>query len=287
VVSMEMERTAARDPARDGALPEDGPLFWEAPFGSLPSGARFALTTRRGGVSEGPFARLNVGLRVGDREEAVLENIRRVRAAAGMSEDEPLRVRQVHGTAIVEPSGSGSAADGFLVAGGDPWVAVSVADCAPVALVSRDGARGALLHSGWRGTVDGIGVRAVEALARRGVDRAGVHAVIGPCIHACCYPVGNEVARRVPTFLLKPHPSGRFALDLPGAIAAALGSAGVSPARITIAPECTACRPDAFYSHRRDAGVTGRHWAILRLGTASTAESGEDGPRRSARRTRT
>jgi YfiH family protein len=246
--------------------------LWTAPAGSLPEGVRFAMATRNGGVSEGPYATLNLGLRVDDREEAVLENARRVREALGMTQDEPRRVRQVHGAALVGAAqvganGAGRAADGFLVRGGDPWVAVSVADCAPVAVVAADGSQGALLHSGWRGTRDGIAVRAVEALGRRGVPPSELHVVVGPCIHACCYPVGAETAARFPTFLSKPHPSGRFALDLPGAILTSLAGAGVSPGRSFTAPECTACRPDRFFSHRRDSGVTGRHWALLSLPT--------------------
>ncbi|HLQ67634.1 MAG TPA: polyphenol oxidase family protein [Candidatus Limnocylindrales bacterium] len=227
------------------------------------------MTTRLGGKSRGAFQSLNVGLRVGDEEEAVLENVRRVRAEAGMGADEPRRIRQVHGAAVVSPAEAGSAADGFLLRAGDPWAAVSVADCAPVALVSEDGTWGALLHSGWRGTALGISVRALLALEQHGVSPFGVRVVVGPCIHACCYPVGAEVASRFPTFLLKPHRSGRFALDLPAAITASLEGAGVPAGRLAAAPECTACRQDLFYSHRRDSGVTGRHWAILRLGGAA------------------
>jgi YfiH family protein len=248
--------------------------FWSAPAGSLPEGVRFVMATRNGGVSEGPFATLNLGLRVGDRDDAVLENVRRVRDALGLAQDEPRRVRQVHGTVLVDAAegiaaadagAAWAAADGFLVRRGDPWVAVSIADCAPVAVVSSDGSQGALLHSGWRGTADGIGVRAVEALRRRGIPPSELHVVVGPCIHSCCYPVGSEVAARFPTFLLKPHPSGRFALDLPGAVLAGLAGAGVPRHRAVAARECTACLPDCYFSHRRDSGRTGRHWALLRL----------------------
>lgn len=246
-------------------------MFWSPAEGSLPRGARFVVATRLGGASEGPFATLNLGLRAGDREDAVLENVRRVRQALGMDADEPLRVRQVHGTALVSAEAAGAApgpsveADGILLRAGDPWAAVSVADCAPVALVSEDGGRGALVHSGWRSTLRGIALRAADALARSGSSREAIHVVIGPCIHACCYPVGPETARLFPTSLLRFHPGGGFALDLPAAIAASLTAAGVPARRIAIAPECTACLPERFYSHRRDHGTTGRHWAMLRL----------------------
>lgn len=253
-----------RSEAKTGA----GPILWAPPEGTLPR-ARFFMTTRLGGVSEGPFASLNLGLRAGDQDEAVRENVRLVRKALEMSDAEPIRVRQVHGDALVPASGAGAAADGILLGPGDPWAAVSVADCAPVALVAPDGSRGALVHSGWRGTRLGIALRAAEALARDGAPLESLHVLIGPCIHACCYPVGPETARQFPTSLLRAHPSGSFALDLPGAIAASLASAGVDAARISVAPECTACLPERFYSHRRDRGTTGRHWALMRLEPAA------------------
>lgn len=247
----------------------DPAFFWHPPHGSLPGGVWFAMTTRFGGVSEGPYATLNLGLSVGDRPEAVRENRSRLRAAADVPDDGPRMPRQVHGTTIVTPAEAGSQADGMSVEAGDPCVAVTVADCAPVAIVSSDGCRGALLHSGWRGSRLGIGVRAVERLWRQGVAPSSLSVSIGPCIHACCYPVGSEVADAVPSFCLIPHRSGRFALDLPGLIAGSLVGAGVPIARIHVAPECTSCRSDRFYSHRRDLGVTGRHWALLRLAPAA------------------
>ena len=156
------------------------------------------------------------------------------------------------------PSDGGVEADGFLFGRGDPWVAVSVADCAPVALFTTDGSRGALVHSGWRGARDGIAVQAVELLG------AEVLVFIGPCIHACCYPVGPDVTRDFPPQALRPHPQG-IALDLPRAITLSLLRAGVPEANIHAAPECTSCDPASFYSHRRDKGITGRHWALARL----------------------
>ncbi|HET7497187.1 MAG TPA: polyphenol oxidase family protein [Candidatus Eisenbacteria bacterium] len=256
-VTIESQKAAGTDP-----------VFWTPPPGALPAGATLAMTTRLGGVSRGPYAELNVGLRVGDREDSVLENIRRVRGALGMDAREPARVRQVHGIDLEVAANAldrAPRADGFLLEAGDPWAAVSVADCAAVALVAEDGARGALVHSGWRGTLDGIAVRAALALERSGSPPETLRVVIGPCIHVCCYPVGPETAGRFPAFLIEPHVSGGFALDLPGAIAASLSGAGVPRARIAIAPECTACLPDRFYSHRRDRGTTGRHWMLLRL----------------------
>jgi len=236
---------------------------WQ-PSEALPKGAWFGIPTRRGGTSGGPYASLNLGLSVGDDPGSVAKNLSLLRNALGIPEEGPVRVRQIHGTRVVEPREGSSEADGFLLEAGDPWAAVSVADCAPVALFARDGSRAALLHSGWRGARDGIGPRGVALLGERGVPPSEIVAFIGPCIHACCYPVGLEVIRAFPAEALKPHRDGT-ALDLPRAITLSLLEAGVPVGSIHAAPECTSCESASFYSHRRDQGVTGRHWALVHL----------------------
>jgi len=250
------------EPRAPGGRP---PPFWRPPAGALPPGVWFGLTTRAGGASEGPFASLNLGLGVGDAEPRVEENRARVRAALDIGAEGPARVHQEHGTRLVGPLDVPATADGFLVRSGDPWVAVSTADCAAVAIVAPDGAAGTLLHSGWRGSAAGIAAAAVEALRSLGHEPRALRASIGPCLHACCFPVGPEVAALFGPELLRPHPAGRPALDLPGAIARTLREAGLREEAIHAAEECTACEADRFYSHRRDRGVTGRHWGLLRL----------------------
>ncbi len=247
------------------ASDSDSLLLWRPPAGSLPDGAWFGMTTRRGGHSQGPYASFNVGLGVGDEEAAVAANRAVLRAALGYPEKTPALLHQVHGDTLVRPTKTPVKADGFLLRGEDPWVAVATADCAPVAIVARDGKRGALLHAGWRGTVAGIAARAVKECAVEGTRARELRAVVGPCIHACCFPVGPEVARQFDPSLRRRHAGGQEAVDLPGAIRASLMEAGVPASRIHVAAECTACDAEHFFSHRRDQGVTGRHWAFLHL----------------------
>jgi YfiH family protein len=247
-------------------------LIWRPAGDPFPKNAWFGVPTRRGGVSRGAYASLNLGINVGDDREHVIRNRTLLFTALGIPESGPLRVRQVHGRRIVNATTMGHGyealeeADGFLVNAGDPWTAVSTADCAPVALVTRDGAAGALVHSGWRGTREGIAARAVRLLAEQGFLPSQIVASIGPCIHACCYPVGADVARGFSKEVLKPHHQGT-ALDLPLAIGWSLMESGVPAAAIHAAPECTSCEASIFYSHRRDQGITGRHWALFRLAT--------------------
>lgn len=260
-------RKGDRDPA---APPPDSRVrFWRPPVDHLPPRVWFGVPTREGGVSAAPYATLNLGLRVGDDERAVRENRRRLRESTGMREREPVMVHQVHGRAIVaaaEAAQGPREADGILIAPGDPWTGVSAADCAPVAVVEPRGGRAVLLHCGWRGARDGIPAAAVERLGNAGFEPESLLAAIGPCLHACSFPIGPEVAAEFDAAHLRPHPSGQPSLDLPGAIRAGLVRAGMAPERIHAAPDCTACDPERWFSHRRDRGVTGRHWALLHIG---------------------
>jgi len=239
--------------------------LWEPPSGALPAGVRFAMPRRAGGVSQGPYASLNLGLGVGDDEGAVHENRRIVRETFGIGADGPTRLHQVHGKTLVTPKDAPCEADGFLVVAGDPWVAVSAADCAPVAIVAEDASRAALLHCGWRGARERIAEAAARRLASAGMPAATLRVSIGPCLMPCCFPIGPDVAALFDARFLRSHPSGQPSLDLPAAIAAAMVESGIPAGSIHQAGECTSCGADRYYSHRRDHGVTGRHWALLRL----------------------
>ena len=258
---------------RESAAPDGSRVrFWRPGDGHFPAAVWFGVPTREGGVSAGPYASLNLGLRVGDEERAVLENHRRLRHAAGMADREPVMVHQVHGATIVtagEAARGRLEADGILVAEGDSWAGVTVADCAPVAIVEENATRAALLHCGWRGARDGIPGAAVARLRTAGIEPRHLLAAVGPCLHACCFPVGLEVAAEFDSSHLRPHPTGQPSLDLPSAIVATLVRAGLAPDRIVASAECTACRPERWFSHRRDKGLTGRHWALLRIAPPS------------------
>ncbi|HET7177769.1 MAG TPA: laccase domain-containing protein, partial [Solirubrobacterales bacterium] len=115
----------------------------------------------------------------------------------------------------------------------------------------------AILHCGWRGLAAGIvarGAAAVEA----------THAAVGPGIGPCCYEVGDEVHAAF-AGLGKGIGAGR-ALDLPEVARRLLREAGVGT--IESASLCTSCEADTFFSHRRDAGKTGRQAGLVWLETA-------------------
>jgi YfiH family protein len=226
------------------------------------------FTLREGGVSVGPFASLNLGEAVGDSPPHVAENLRRLAAAVGRSVERLSTVRQVHGDVVVRAAaGPLLEADGVWTEEGDgSWVGVKSADCVPILLSTADGHAVAAVHSGWRGTALRVAARGVEALLRHGTRASSLRAAVGPCIQACCYEVGPELAQSfeaefgaevVQARGVRPH------LDLSMAVRNTLYDAGLLPEHVDLHLACTACEPSRFFSHRRDGGRTGRHLAFI------------------------
>jgi YfiH family protein len=233
------------------------PFRWEGDhIGAEVDGARALFTTRRGGVSRGPFDSLNLGRLTADDGANVDENRARVAAATGCPRERFLYGKQVHGATVrraTEPPGPDrppAEEDGQATALTGHPALVFVADCTPVLLVG-DGAVAAL-HCGWRGTAAGIIEEGVGALS------GPVTALIGPGARGCCYEVGEEVHAAFAGYDAR---RGERNLDLPAVIRAKLAEAGV--AAVHDVELCTMCWFGLFFSHRRDGGVTGRQAGIV------------------------
>jgi len=216
---------------------------------ALPGG-RALFTTRRGGVSKGAYASLNLGRWTEDDADAVRRNRRIVAAAIGL----PLvQGRQVHGARVerrVAADGAVTEADGQATATRGLAALVLTADCLPVALIAPGAV--AMVHAGWRGLAAGVVEEGVHAVRELGGD-GEVQAAIGPGAGGCCYEVGEDVASAFG------RPAGR--LDLKEVAAERLHAAGVEA--VHDAGLCTICAdPSLFFSHRRDGGVTGRQAGI-------------------------
>ncbi len=239
------------------------PFRWEGEHiaADLPGG-RVLFTTRRGGVSAGPFASLNLGRLTADDGANVDANRERVAAAVGLPRERFAYGRQVHGATVrraTEPPGAERPAaeeDGQAIALDDAAVLVFVADCLPVMLAGEGAV--AALHGGWRGLAAGIvaeGVAAVRELGARGP----LSAALGPGARGCCYEVGEDVHA---AFAGVPGARvGERNLDLPAIARRLLENAGVETVHDT--GLCTMCAgAELFFSHRRDGGVTGRQAGV-------------------------
>jgi len=235
-------------------------IHWQAP-----DPYRIVFSMRLGGVSEGPFASLNLGLLTDDEPDRVLENRRRLCEAAGVDGAGAAMARQIHGASVLEAKPRGILApaahpscDGLWTDRPGLALAVVTADCLPIALWRTGGIPGiAVLHAGWKGILAGI----VEAGAAALGD-GPLGAVVGPGIGACCYEVGEEVAGRYRVRFGDGVVRGR-SLDLRAAAELALREAGCTS--VEHGDRCTACEPELFFSHRRDGGHTGRQGVIAHV----------------------
>jgi polyphenol oxidase len=227
-----------------------------------------AFSTRIGGVSQGAYESLNLGILTGDEPEHVIENRALLCRKAGIEPERATMLWQQHGADVVKATRDrGVITAGFDHPPGDAlWtdelglgMMLITADCLPVALARENGSEPALavLHVGWRGLLEGIAEAAVAA-----IGDGSLAAVLGPGIGPCCYQVGPDVAdpyreRFGPEVLHGDH------LDLYTATEKALQAAGC--ARVERVEMCTSCHPDLFFSHRRDGRRTGRQGVVARI----------------------
>lgn len=227
-------------------------------------GTGVAFTDRRGGVSEGPYESLNLGILTDDDQQRVSENRARVAAAIGADPERVAMGWQVHGHEILEwdgpPQNGGFAhagadlpkVDGHTTTAAGVPLLVLVADCLPVALAGPG--RVTMLHCGWRGLAAGIIERALDQFSEP------PRAVLGPAIGVCCYEVGEEVLSEFAD--LQGVANGRM-LSLNAVAQRKLQARGVT--LVDSFPLCTSCHPELFFSHRRDNGVTGRQAGLVWL----------------------
>lgn len=224
-----------------------------------------AFSTRQGGVSDGPYRSLNLGRSTHDRPEAIEENRRRFLRRLGLDPERLATAGQVHGARATNVSAPGlhPACDALVTSTPGLALAVTAADCLPILFVAPGAVAAA--HSGWRGTAEGAPEETLAAIcAASGVTPADVTIHMGPCIRGCCYQVGPDVAARFPAAALRAA-GGASTLDLPTAVRLRLMAAGATARAIHETGGCTACEPDVYFSHRRDQGVTGRHWGVIAL----------------------
>jgi polyphenol oxidase len=201
--------------------------------------------------------------------------------------DEPASVRSEEGDGLIAPGQAGAqgAHGGPGASSAVLALGVRTADCVPLLLADPHTRSVAALHSGWRGTaldIAGEGVRRLCARASAAPER--LIAAVFPHIRACCFevspevadalqaaaPTGSVVTQRVlpalpgqpdaPAASPKPH------VDLLAIVRAQLAAAGLSAARIDVAPGCTRCEPERFFSYRRDGQASGRHLTAIIAG---------------------
>jgi YfiH family protein len=243
-----------------------------------------AFSTRLGGMSEGKYEALNLGLHVGDVPCRVLTNRKHFFEALNMSPETWVSAEQVHGDLIqivtkkyagrglLEHKDSIPGVDGLITQDMGVSLVAFFADCVPVFLIDPRKRVIGLVHAGWKGTVSKVPHKAVQTMeCVFGSRPEDCVALIGPSIGACCYEIGIDVAEKVseafphvPNILSADTTGERIFCDLQIANRTCLEFAGLLPENIHSSGLCTSCRTDIFYSYRKE-GTTGRLAGVIRL----------------------
>ena len=247
------------------------------PWWSFPSLARLpflrhGVFTRHGGVSEGPFASLNVGHGCGDVPQHVETNRRIVGRCLGGGS--LVRARQVHGCTVrvvtrEEAGHPPATADALVTDVPGLLLLIQVADCQPVLICDPRRRVVAAVHAGWRGSVADVAGATVRVMTDRfGSRPEDLTAAIGPSLGPCCgefVHYRDEIPEALWSFRVDPT---RF--DFWAVTRLQLTAAGVPDAAIETAGVCTRCRTDTFYSYRGE-GTTGRFAAVIGLAAENPA----------------
>lgn len=247
---------------------------------------RHLFSTRTGGVSEGMFSTMNLSFTRGDNPESVLENFRRIAGVLGCEVEDFVCSDQTH-TTNVRVTGRADAGKGVIkekdytdvdgLITNEPGVVLATfyADCVPLYFVDPVKKAIGLSHSGWRGTVNKMGLNTVRKMEEAyGTNPADLVAAIGPSICMSCYEVGSEVAEEfLKAFpkkaeqkeILQEKGNGKYLLNLWKANYFIMREAGIKEENISVTDICTCCNGEELFSHRQSQGKRGNLGAFLGL----------------------
>ena len=282
--------------------PQLARLDWLVHGFSTVTGGTSKLERHRDGGEKSIEHVLNLGYTDWDKRDAVMANRKKFYAALGAPKMRVAALKQIHSDVIHAVGGDalpmGAEAhqgDALITNVRGILLTVQTADCIPILLADTKNKAVAAIHSGWRGTAQRISEKTLGRMRMEyGTQPEHVIAAIGPGIGACCYEVGHEVAQEfaakfpnaqdwftgpfdaltnsdadpnwLPWLTMRPPghapPSPTVQLDLTAANKAILHAAGVPVKNIAATDLCTGCRPDLFFSYRKEK-ITGRMMAAI------------------------
>ena len=234
-------------------------------------GIRHFISTRKGGVSSGKYASLNLSEKVGDNPERVIENRKRIATYLGIEAKNLLVPDQCHTDNVKVLTGEWREidlgnTDALITDQPGICLCLLAADCVPVLLFDPVKRVIASAHAGWRGTVGRIVIRTVEQMIKQYRTNPGdVLAGIGPAISQEKFETGDKVAERF-QFLFSDHPeilwknpeTEKTHIDLQAANHILLQRIGLLEENIETVQICTFANSGLFFSARRDGIQCGR-----------------------------
>lgn len=255
-------------------------------WGVLNNSLVVGFSTRSSGYSSGVYTSLNLALHVGDNEQDVIANRKKLTEIIGFSYDAWTCAEQVHGNNIeiitADKRGRGRFTledaipnvDGIVTNLPDILLTSFYADCVPLYFFDPVKKVVGLAHAGWKGTVLKIGEKMIETMCNSfGSNPEEIKIAIGPSIGQCCYEVDDQVIKPlnstlnfIPEEAIISKGNMHYDLDLKKINQQIIKKAGILPENIEISSLCTSCNQNIFYSFRKEHGKTGRmaSWIGLR-----------------------
>ncbi len=228
------------------------------------------------GLSLPPYNSLNTGLRCGDEEPRVWQNLQLIGRRAGFSLQQLHWARQQSGDGILEVRGQdraessrNKAADSLITQATGMVLAVKTADCLPILIGAQGSSWVAVVHMGWRGALLEILPKTLKRLIKARVAVGQLYLALGPAIGPCCLRLDgaaqSSFEKRFANHRAFHHKRGEQALylDLWELATAAALAAGVNRKNIEILRRCTVCQPRAYFSYRREGARTGRQLSFI------------------------
>ncbi|MCL1991106.1 MAG: peptidoglycan editing factor PgeF [Defluviitaleaceae bacterium] len=254
---------------------KEGIIYYEFEHFNQTGLVNHCFSTRIGGVSKAPYASMNLAYHMGDVASDVDTNFKRISEAVGFDAALIVMSNQVHDAKLhvvenqtVVPAGI----DGLITQVPGYALTTYYADCVPLLFLDPVKKVIANAHSGWCGTVAGIGCDMVDKLVHDfGCDPVDLLVGIGPSISLTHFEVGREVVEVFEkrfswsTGYLQQTSHEKWHIDLIGINRALLLRCGVKAAHIDCSDLCTYECPDLFFSHRRDGTARGNMAAMIAL----------------------
>ena len=226
------------------------------------------FTLRSGGISPAPFNSQNFGLGLGDPDSNIESNLHRLLHASTLP-GIPHQTIQTHQSTTLWCNGPGHThakeADILLTDQSNTPLAVRTADCLPILLADPATGITAAVHAGWRGTASKVLQQAIQAMLKRGANSSQILASLGPCIGPCCFKIEADVATALKNGATGAADFVKDHADLRQINRLQLLECGLCENNIECINACTACDKARFFSFRRDAGITGRHIAVVAI----------------------
>jgi polyphenol oxidase len=226
-------------------------------------------SNRKGGVSKAPFSSLNLGLYTDDKPENILENRKIFFENLGIKMSRVTQSYQVHKDKILKVTRSKvyEGYDALITENSNTFLSVTVADCTPILIYDAKNQAVAAVHAGWKGTVLDITAKTIQRMREEfKTNPRDCYVYVGTCIDENSFEVGEDVAAMFTIDLKRLDKSGRkprFYVDLKKANVTQLLKCGVPENQIEVSPYSTVLDNDAYFSHRKEKGKTGRMIALI------------------------